>query len=70
MKCSRCGKEITEFKIEVSLGIHTERMKDRGAWEEVAPMKTHSREILCIDCFNTFAEVLSQMNIPYQPPTN
>lgn len=63
-KCTRCGKEFTDLKVSVELGLYVERLKDTGVWEEVPNMTQESREYLCPDCFNKLCDILAQMNLP------
>ena len=69
-KCTRCGKEFTDLKVSVELGLYVERLKDTGVWEEVPNMTQESREYLCPDCFNKLCDILSQMNLPQMTGTN
>lgn len=63
-RCTRCGKEFTDLKVEVNLGLYVERIRDTGVWEEVPNMNQESREYLCPDCFNKLCDILAQMNLP------
>lgn len=63
-RCTRCGKEFTDLKVEVNLGLYVERIRDTGVWEEVPNMNQESKEYLCPDCFNKLCDILSQMNLP------
>ena len=64
-KCTRCGRSFTDLRIEISLGMYVSRLKESGVWEGIANLDQTSTEILCPACFDEFAQVLSQLNIPY-----
>lgn len=66
MQCTRCGKELKDLKIDISLSVFVERIKENDVLEQVPNSDTTSREVLCIDCFNELADVLSQMNVKYK----
>lgn len=63
-KCTRCGKEFTDLKVSVELGLFVERLRDTGVWEDVPNMNQESKEYLCPDCFNKLCDILAQMNLP------
>jgi len=67
--CSRCGREFTDLRIEVGLGIYVSRLKDSRVWEGIANLNQASTEVLCPVCFDEFATVLGQLNIPYTEGT-
>lgn len=67
--CTRCGKPFTDFRLQVIMELHTDRLKDTGAWEEVPNLCQTSIEYLCKDCFNTWVDIQTQMNIPYSEDT-
>lgn len=69
-KCTRCGKEFTDLKVSVELGLFVERLRDTGVWEDVPNMSQESREFLCPDCFNKLCDILAQMNLPQTTGTN
>jgi hypothetical protein len=64
--CTRCGKEINNLRINVVLKIDAQRLKDSSTWEDIPNLNNISREVLCEDCFDKFATIMSQMNIKYE----
>lgn len=65
-KCTRCGKELNDFKIDINFSIKVDRMKNDSIWEYIPNLDNNSREVLCLDCFNKFSELMSKMNIKYK----
>lgn len=63
MNCSKCGKELDDFKIEISFRIIVNRMLKSGQWEYIPNLDNNSNEVLCYDCFDKFSEVISQLNL-------
>ncbi len=63
-KCTRCGKEFKDFKISVVLNINTYRLKETGIWESIPNLEQTSQDVLCRDCFDSFANILEKMNEP------
>lgn len=61
-KCTRCGKRFTTVRVMISQNVKTERVKENGVWEPLPNMDVISHEILCEDCFDKYAEIMSQMN--------
>ncbi len=66
-KCTRCKKDLTDFRISVAFNINVSRLKESSVWEEVPNLNNASKEILCYDCFNLFTELMSKLNIKYDP---
>ena len=64
VKCTRCGKEFEDLRIEVSLNIYTEQKLETGLFEEIPNLTQATREVLCKDCFDKLCEVFEQMNVP------
>lgn len=60
--CSRCGKTLTKFRITTILHMETQRIKENGVWENIPNLGNTSKEILCEECFEEFAEILEGMN--------
>lgn len=67
--CSRCGKALEDMRIFTSLSLNVERKKTNDIWEEIPNLDQVSKEILCKDCFDEFAELLAQMNTAKDPAT-
>ena len=65
-KCTRCGKELNDLKISINFNIKVDRMKDSSIWEYIPNLDNHSNEILCMECFEQFSELMSQLNIKYE----
>lgn len=64
--CSRCKKEIKDLKINITMRVETERLKNNSVWEKIPNLDNISHEVLCEECFNKFADVMSQMNIKHK----
>ena len=64
VKCTRCGKEFEDLRIEVSLNIYTEQKLETGLFEEIPNLTQTTREVLCKDCFERLCSVFEQMNVP------
>jgi len=64
--CTRCGKELNDFRISIGFDIKVDRMKENSIWEYIPNLDSTSREELCPDCFDEFSEILSQLNIKYE----
>ena len=68
-KCTRCGRELTNLRMGVTLFLETDRLKDNGIWENVANLTQSSKEYLCEDCFSLFADTLTgALNHKYEDP--
>lgn len=62
--CTRCNKKFTDLKITIAQMIETERVKENGVLEKLPNLNVVSREILCKECFDLYAETMSdKMNI-------
>lgn len=64
--CTRCGKKFTDLRMQVTLELYTERLRDTGIWEEIPNLCQESVEYLCPECFDKWVDIQSQMDIPYQ----
>lgn len=67
-KCSRCGKPFDELIIAVKLDMEVFRIKTTGVPEMINNLDQESKEFICKDCFDKFADVLGQMNIKHKDP--
>jgi len=65
MQCTRCGKELKDLKIDISLSVFVERIKENDILEQVPNSDTTSREVLCFDCFEKFSKALEVLNYQY-----
>lgn len=61
--CSRCGAELKDLKIHVSLNINVDRLKTTDVWEEIPNLDQVSKDVLCESCFDSFASILEKMNV-------
>jgi hypothetical protein len=70
--CTRCGENFTDFRVDVSFQMKTDRLKDDTMWECVPNLDVVSREVLCLKCYYEFAALLEEMNRgrKYQKPEN
>ena len=59
--CTRCGKRFTDLKIEISQVVETNRLKDNHVWEKLPNLNIVSKEILCKECFDIYADNLSKI---------
>lgn len=64
--CTRCGKKFDKLRINTILHIDTQRLKENGVWENIPNLNNTSKEMLCEECFNKFANVLGEMNKKYE----
>ncbi len=64
--CTRCKKELNDFKMDIKFSIKVDRMKEDSKWEYIPNLDHTSREILCLDCFNKFTESMESLNIKYK----
>lgn len=62
-QCTRCKKELKEFKIDINFNIRVDREKESSVWEYIPNLDNNSREVLCVDCFNKFSELMGNLNI-------
>ena len=60
--CTRCSKPFTDMKVGISLKTSVERRKANFEWEEIANLNLESYEVVCLDCFQLFAEKLKGLN--------
>ncbi len=60
INCTRCNTIIDDMQVKVNLGISTSRKTELDQWEEIANTSINSNEILCMSCFDLFAENLSK----------
>lgn len=67
--CTRCGREISDIEVTITLGISAQRKKDSGIWENIANLDQTSTEILCPDCFNIFCEAMNTLNYRAEEPS-
>lgn len=65
LECTRCKKKLTEFKINIEFHICVNRMRPDEKWEYIPNLDELSREVVCVDCFNEFSELMSALNIKY-----
>ena len=64
--CTRCGKELNDFKVNIKLEMRVDRKKDSSVWEYIPNLDTRSHEILCVECFDKFSNLMSELNIKYE----
>jgi len=62
MICSKCRKELNDFKIDIAFSIKVNRMKNDSEWEPIPNLDNTSKETLCYECFDDFSQALSQLN--------
>lgn len=60
--CTRCAKPFTDMKVGVELYTSVQRRKADYDWEKIANLDLHSAEIICVECFQVFAEQLKYLN--------
>ena len=60
-KCTRCDKDFKDFIVDVQMNISTNRIKDNGILEGLPNLSQSSREVLCTECFQLFADNLSEI---------
>jgi len=65
VKCTRCGKPFTNFRIVVEMAVSTDRVTEMNTFETIPNLTQISKEILCEDCFNYFVSTLEKMNEPF-----
>ena len=58
--CTRCGKRFTDLKIEISQMVETNRLKDNNVWEKLPNLNVVSKEILCKECFDLYADNMTK----------
>jgi hypothetical protein len=59
-KCTRCSKEFTDLKVAVKLNVNSCRLKEDGLWENLPNLNVESKETICKECFDIFAEALGR----------
>ena len=57
-KCTCCGKELNDLKIEIILNVKASRYNDLEEERNIPNVDTSNREILCRDCFDKFCDTL------------
>lgn len=65
-RCSRCGKEFEDVKVDVVLLINPKMKKENGLYESMPNSETNSREILCFECFEKFSDAFESLNYNYE----
>ncbi len=65
--CTRCRKPLTEFRVDINFHMRVDRLKEDSSWEYIPNMDNESREVVCVDCFNEFTDLMSTLNKKYQP---
>jgi DNA-directed RNA polymerase subunit RPC12/RpoP len=68
--CTRCGRPFKDFRIYITLSTRVERITELSTWEEIQNLSNDVSEVLCSECFDQFAEIQNQMNIPHNPDNN
>lgn len=63
-QCTRCNKKFTDIVVAVKLDIEVFRFDESSVPEQIANLDQESREFMCKECFDDFAAVLEQMNLP------
>lgn len=56
--CSRCGTDLNDIKVVVTLGTQVFRNTEFESWEKIANLSTQTQEIICDSCFTKFAETI------------
>lgn len=56
--CTVCNTEFKDTRISIKLSIESDRKTENETWEIIGNMSLTSKEILCKDCFDRFAESL------------
>lgn len=65
-RCSRCSKKFTDLIAAVTMELEVFRLSETGVPEGIPNLKQAPREYLCKECFDKFADVMSQLNMKYQ----
>lgn len=68
--CTRCRKELTDFRIQINFHIITDVKKENSVWEYLPNLDNKSREVLCINCFDKFSTLMSELNIKKEEKIN
>jgi len=58
-KCTFCGKQFNNIKVEVNFNINSQRIRTDDTWEHIPNMDITTTEILCSECFDAFTEGLN-----------
>ena len=64
--CTRCGCKMTDLRIEINFNINALARKESDVWENIPNLNSTSKEILCMDCFDKFSSLMSQLNMEYK----
>lgn len=59
MKCSFCDKEIEDIIVNVDLNVSVRRKREDTTWENIPNMNLKTSEEVCEECFNKFADTIS-----------
>jgi len=65
--CTRCRKELEDFQITIEFHISVDRILENSSLEHIPNLDNQSREVICIDCFNEFTDIMSALNKKYIP---
>jgi len=60
MICTKCGRDILNFKISLELLIEVQI--EKSIWENVSDLSINKHEQLCSDCFNNYVKSFSLFN--------
>lgn len=62
LRCSRCGKDLQDIAIELKSSATIWKVSENGILKPIENTSDETREYLCLDCFDKYAELLDQLN--------
>lgn len=61
-KCSRCGKELTDFTVKITTTFEVLKISDENIMIPFNNVSDPTSEHLCADCFDEYANVINTLN--------
>lgn len=62
MICSRCGKELKDFYVNISTTFKVVELSEEGCSIPFSNISEPTQEYLCAECFNDYCNCIDSMN--------
>lgn len=64
-RCTRCGKVLDEFMIDIKSDISIYKKTSMGNFENYGSKLNPTHEYVCPECFDKYVDCLKQLNEEY-----
>lgn len=65
LRCSRCGKQITDTVIDIMSSVTIKKLVDNRYLKSYENAAEPTHEYLCLNCFDDYADCLNTLSKKY-----